>query len=42
MGGGEERLYGDMDADFCKKKWGGNYEEKTGGLSGAAARTSKL
>ena len=40
-GGGKERLYGDMDGDFCSKKWGASYEKKTGGLSGAAARTGE-
>ena len=37
-----KKLYGDMDEDFCTKKWGVRYEKKTGGLSGAAARTGKL
>ena len=27
-GGGKERLYGDMDGDFCSKKWGASYEKK--------------
>ena len=27
---------------FCNKKWGASYEKKVCGLSGAAARTSKL
>ena len=30
MGGGKEMLYGDADEDFCKKKWGVNYEKKNG------------
>ena len=42
MGSGGERLYEDMDEAFCKRKWGVRYEKKTGGLSGAAARTSEL
>ena len=28
MGSGGERLYGDMDEDFCNKKWGIRYEKK--------------
>ena len=28
MGGGKERLHGDVDEDFCKEKWGENYEKK--------------
>ena len=42
MGGGGERLYGDVNEEFYKKKWGENYEKKTGGLSRAAARTGKV
>ena len=42
MGGGGERLPGGRDEDFYTKKWGVRYEKKTGVLSGAAARTSKL
>ena len=37
-----KKLQENNGEDFCNKKWGTDYEKKNGGLSGAAARTSKL